>query len=156
MEVMEEVLDSLAGRFVQAGRRVWNVRTGMEAREAAEHPMVEELRGSLVKEFGSSSLSGVYQPNFPVRGPYGEAEIWLKPDAKPVSLPSYRIMEKRMRALQGLVENARETGKLEEGRGPVKRPLFRCQRRRPGLSGWSRTSGLKTRRPSRRTISFTR
>ena len=118
------VLEEVARRFMQMEKTVSIVKGGPETREAAESPLAGQLRQALLDEFGQTSLSGKYVPNPPVRGPFGEAEIWLKPDAKPVSVPPYQMTGERRQALIDLVEKARQTGKLESGKGPWNTPAF--------------------------------
>ena len=57
------------------------VRTVIETTEPVENAKAEALKKALFDEFGKTSLSGICPVDPPVRGPYGEAEIWLKPDA---------------------------------------------------------------------------
>jgi hypothetical protein len=80
--------------------------------------LAEKLRKALVEEFSTASLSGVYKPNPPVRGPFGEAEIWLKPEATLVSVPPFQLTGERGQALSELVDKSRESGKLEDVKGP--------------------------------------
>ena len=64
--------------------------------------LTEKLRQQLVDEFGKTSLSGKYPGGKIIRGPDGLAEIWLRPDAKPVSVPPYRMGD-RAKILSDLV-----------------------------------------------------
>ena len=128
----DDALEVIALREQEEESRVAAIKGGPEGRESAEHPLAEQLRQKLLEEFGESSLSGKYVPNPPVRGPDGEAQIWLKPDAKPVSVPPFQLTGERRQALSELVERARETGKLEDGRGPWNTPAFPVPKKTPG------------------------
>ena len=67
-----------------------------------------------------------------MRGPYGEAEIWLKPDAQPVSQPQYRFAGERREAHARLIDDVLKAGKVEPGRGPWNTPSFPVPKKRPG------------------------
>ena len=59
------------------------------------------------------------------RDPDGWAEVWLKPDARPVSVPAYRIKDGvRQEALTKLVQEAIDSGKMEPGKGSWNLPVF--------------------------------
>ena len=85
---------------------VQTVKGAIEASSPVENPQVEEYRNLLLQEFKNSSLSGIYPIDPPVRGPFGEAEIWLKPNAKPVAVPPFRLTGERERAHAELVQQA--------------------------------------------------
>ena len=68
----------------------------------------------------------------PVRGPFGEAEIWLKPDAIPIAVPPYRMNGERRDALDRLVGEAMATHKMEPGKGPWNTPVFPVPKKKPG------------------------
>jgi hypothetical protein len=93
--------------------------------------LAQKLRQDLLNEFGDSSLSGKYPGGTTVRGPDGMAEIWLKPDARPVSIPPYRMGERR-EVLAELVSAAQACGKLEPGKGPWNTPCFPVPKKTPG------------------------
>lgn len=97
---------------------------GPEGLVADTSPLATELKEKLMEEFGKTSLSGEYLPDPPVRGPFGEAEINLRPDAVPVNRPPFHIMGERRQALIDLVRKAREAKKLEPGVGAWNTPAF--------------------------------
>ena len=107
------------------------IKTGPETREKLESPMAQQLRQALLEEFGSTSLAGKYLPHPPIRGPFGEAEIELKAGAVPVSRPPFRMTGERRDALIDLVNQAKECGKLEEGKGPWNTPAFPVPKKTP-------------------------
>ena len=125
----------IAARMVKA-------RAQVQSAKMAEDPpppppgdsldgLVEKLRQELIDEFGSTSLSGKYPGGKKIRGPDGLAEIWLKPDAKPVSVPPYRMGE-REKILADLVTAAQDAGKMEPGKGPWNTPCFPVPKKTPG------------------------
>jgi hypothetical protein len=119
-----DTLEEIARRLLEEERRVDSLKFGPEPLEAVDSPLAEQLRKALLDEFGATSLSGKYLPNPPVRGPFGEAEIWLKPDAVPVSQRPFALNGERREAFRELVAKARAAGKLEDGRGPWNTPGF--------------------------------
>ena len=116
----EEEAWEVARRIMRARRRsrVQSVKTGPQMLQMASSDLAETLRQALYEEFKDSSLSGIYPRNPPKRGPDGEAEIWLKPDARPVSIPPYRMQGEKQQALAELVSQAQASGKMEPGKGP--------------------------------------
>ena len=142
----DDVLEEIARRVGEEEKKVAAVKGGPEGREASGNPLAAQLRQALIEEFGKTSLSGEYLPNPPVRGPDGEAQIWLKPGATPVSMPPYQLTRERRNALTELVDGARASGKLEDGRGPWNTPAFPVpKKRRLDYTGWSKTFGRKMR-----------
>lgn len=67
-----------------------------------------------------------------MRGPYGEGEIWLMPNAKPVSVPPFHLTGESRDALDQLVGKCVEQGKLEPGRGAWNTPAFPVPKTVPG------------------------
>ena len=108
------------------------VRAVIETTEPMENPKVEALKKTLFEEFGKTALSEICPVDPPVRGPYGEAEIWLKPDARPVSVPPYRFAGERWEAHAKLVEKIRQEGKIEPGLGAWNTPSFPVPKKKPG------------------------
>jgi putative transposase len=108
------------------------VKGALEPSEPAEGAEIERLKKELFAEFAGTSLSGVCPVNPPIRGPFGEAEIWLKPDARPVSVPPFRLAGERREAHAKLIDDVVESGKVEPGRGPWNTPSFPVPKKRPG------------------------
>ena len=104
----------------------------MEVSHTTESPEAERYRNLLLQEFNDSSLSGIYPIDPPARGPFGEAEIWLKPNAKPVSVPPFRLTGERERAHAKLMQQAIDMHKYEPGKGPWCAASFPVPKKRPG------------------------
>ena len=128
----DEVDLVVAKRLREATASIRPLRGTVESTEPAEGARIEELKAQLFTEFGDSSLSGICPRDPPVRGPYGEAEIWLKPDAQPVSMPQFRLQGERREAHAQLVDDVLKSGKVEPGRGPWNTPSFPVPKKRPG------------------------
>ena len=103
-----------------------------EARDAETHPLAMQAREEVLKEFANTSLSGIYPKDPPVRGPFGAAEIWLKPNAIPVVQHPYRIGGERGRAWTELVDQALSQNKLEPSTGAWNLPTFPVAKKTPG------------------------
>ena len=97
-------------------------------REPVSHPSADEARQLIGSRYSDSVLSGKYQPNPPVRGPFGEAEIWVKPNAIPVGIPSYRLGGQRRTIHTNLIRDYVEKGKMEPGIGSWNLPSFPVQK----------------------------
>jgi len=65
-----------------------------------------------------------------------EAEIWLKKDARPVSLPPYQIYGERRTALDKLVGEALDQHKMERGQVPWNTPIFPVPKKNLDLIVW--------------------
>ena len=127
----EKVLELVARKLfaVRHDTRVVNMVTASFTEE--EQALANELQTKLFAEFGETSLSGVYLPDPPVRGPYGEGTINLKRDAKPVCKPPFQLTGERREALDTLVAKYVDQGKLEPGSGPWNTPAFPVQKKVP-------------------------
>ena len=86
----EAVLEEIAQRLMPH-KSVCGIKGALEARDVVEDEVAQQYRQKLMEEFGDSALSGVYLMVPPVRGPFGEAEIWLKPTAVPVVSAPYQL-----------------------------------------------------------------
>ena len=129
----EEVLWEVAKRIDNAEKLVCSV-VGEEVPPADPLDILaSELKDALIKEFGDTSLSGKYPPHpLPVRGPFGEGEIWLEKGARPVSVPPFHLTGERRDALDKLVGECISQGKLESGKGPWNTPAFPVPKKVPG------------------------
>ena len=65
-------------------------------------------------------LTGEYLPNPPVRGPDGEAEIWVREGAVPVGVRAYRMGGQRAKIHASLIRDCLDNQKMV-----------------PGVSGWN-------------------
>ena len=129
----DEVLWEVAKRIDIAEKNVCSVVGGDPPPADPLAILASELKDALIKEFGDTSLSGKYPKHpLPVRGPFGEGEIWLMPDAKPVSVPPFHLAGERRDALDSLVGKCIDQGKLETGRGPWNTPAFPVPKKVPG------------------------
>ena len=124
MEGDEEVLEEIARRLLVAEKNIRSVKTGLEPLATTDSGLAKNLREALMAEFGDTSLSGIYPVDPPVRGPFGEGQIWLMPEARPVSMPPFQLSGERRDALDQLVATAIAKKKLEPGVGAWNTPAF--------------------------------
>ena len=68
----------------------------------------------------------------PVRGPYCECEIKLKPDATPVKQREFQISGERREAMIKMVEKLLEENKIEVGQSAWSSPAFPVAKKTPG------------------------
>lgn len=101
----------MAQRLVAVNKQCNFVRGAIEAREPSQGSEVERAVDEIRERFAKTSLSGVCPVNPPIRGPFGEAEIWLKPDAVPVNVAPYRLAGERKAAWTELVDKVLEAKK---------------------------------------------
>ena len=130
----EEEEWEVARRLMHSQRRsrIRGVKMGPQTTDEVSSTLAETLRNKLIDEFKDSSLSGVYPKEHPVRGPNGEAEIWLKPGARPVSIAPYPMKGERREALSKLVEDCIREGKMEPGKSAWNLPVFPVPKKKPG------------------------
>ena len=57
-----------------------------------DHPLAQEARNKFFSRLSTTVKLGIYKPDPPVRGPYVEAEIWVKAGTIPLGRPAYRLM----------------------------------------------------------------
>ena len=76
---------------------------------------VEQVRQKLLGDFGSTVFTTTAPKTRPVRGPYGEATIEIKPGAQPVKQRPFHIQGERREAMLRIVDQLVKDGKLEEG-----------------------------------------
>ena len=105
----------------------------LETRETSEHPTAEKLKEQVLADFQDtvfrSKLSG---EDPPIRGPFGLAEINLKPGARPVKQRMFHITGERREAWEKLTDEVIFSGKVEPGIGPRSSPSFPVPKKNPG------------------------
>ena len=121
------VADRLTAKYGKAPEVEHTVQHSEEELE-----LLRTLRTKLLEEFEGTFLSGIYPKDPPVRGPFGGAEIWLKPDARPVSVTPYQIHGERRMALDKLIGEAMDHHKMEKGQGPWNTPVFPVPKKEQG------------------------
>ena len=99
---------------------------------AMEGEEVEQIRQNLFREYASSVFTKEAPKVRPVRGPYGEATIEIKPGAQPTKQRPFHIQGERKEALLRIVDQLIREGKLEEGRSAWSSPAFPVPKKKPG------------------------
>ena len=145
----DEVDFDIASRFLEEEAKIFGVKTGIESLETIQSKLADELRQALVEEFQDSSLSGVY-PGTKVRGPDGEAEIWLQPGAILSAVPLTPSMTKSAaRHSQDWWHNAKNKARWSQGRVHGTLHVFLCPKKHLGHIAWSKTCVHPMLSPSR-------
>ena len=98
------------------------------AREPSEHVDAIQARERILARFSPTVMSGVYQPNPQIRGPHGEAEIWIKDGAIPVGRRSFRLGGERLEAHTKLIADCVDQGKIELAVSSWNLPSFPVQK----------------------------
>ena len=109
------------------------VKGVVEAREPHESPRVDELRKKVLAEYAGRVFTDKPTPGDPpIRGPFGLAEIHLKPGATPTKHKMFHITGKRRAAWVKLMDDVIVSGKVEPGQGPWSSPSFPVPKKKPG------------------------
>ena len=89
-------------------------------------------RDQILRKYQDTVFTKVAPREWPVRGPFGEATIELRPGAGPVKQRPYHIQGERREALVKIVDQLIEEGKLEPGRSSWSSPAFPIPKKKPG------------------------
>ena len=125
-------LEKLAWRMVQEEVEIDFIKGFVASRDVKMGECVEEIRKQLLTEYADSVFVGKTGGSPPVRGPYGEAEIILKPGAVPVKQRPYQMTGERRAAWVALTDQLIADGKLEKGHGSWNSPSFPVPKKKPG------------------------
>ena len=96
----------------------------VETQDLVSNPVVDGLRERLFADYGHDILSGKLIPDPSIRGPYGEAEILVKPGATPVKHRPFQLQGDRRAAWVTATDQLVQDGKIEPGWGPWSSPSF--------------------------------
>ena len=86
----------------------------------------------ILEEYADSVFTKIMPKERPVRGPFEEATIELKPGAEPVKQRPFHLQGERREALAKMVDQLIEEGKLEPGKSAWSSPAFPVPKKRPG------------------------
>ena len=92
----ETDIEKLAHQLFIQGNLNFFVGSVIAADRPYEGPAVEKLREQLFEEYRDTVFSNKHNPDPPVRGPFGEATIELKPGVTPVKIRPFRIEGERL------------------------------------------------------------
>ena len=108
------------------------IKGAIEARDPHGSEKVENARTRLFSDYTGTVFDTKTGGDPPVRGPYGEAEIILKPDARPVKQKMFHIQGERRSAWVKLTDEIIKDGKIEPGISPWNSPSFPVPKKKPG------------------------
>ena len=128
---LEDLALDLIAREGTAGAKRF-VQSVVVSGGVLDSPEVQAIRDQLAKDYGDSVFTSVPPKVRPVRGPFGEATIEVKPGASPVKQRAYHIQGERREALCKIVDQLVSEGKLEKGRSAWSSPAFPVPKKRPG------------------------
>ena len=127
-----EELDELAMYLLEIEAEVGYIKGFVGSRDPITGPSVEDRRKAILHDFASTVFAGKTGGDPPIRGPLGEAEVQLKPGARPVKQRAYAITGERRAAWEKLINQLLEDGKIEPGYGPWSSPSFPVPKKLPG------------------------
>ena len=93
---------------------------------------VKLLIEKIVADYASTVFKCEGPLDRPVRGPFGEATIELKPGAQPLKQRPFHLVGERREALAKLVDQLVRDGKLEPGKSAWCSPAFPVPKKVPG------------------------
>lgn len=125
-------LEPLAWRLVREGVNVNFIKGFVSSREAMTGDRIEELRKNILGEYSDTVFCGSTGGDPPVRGPYGEAEIILKPGATPIKQRPYQMTGERRAAWVTLTDQLIKDVKIKPGQGHWNSPSFTVPKKKPG------------------------
>ena len=104
----------------------------MSSSEPMVGQKVEDKRQKLLQEFAASVFVGKTGGNPPKRGPYGEAEIILRPGVKAVKQRPFQMTGEKRAAWISLTDQLIADGKIEPVQGPWCSSSFPVPKKKPG------------------------
>ena len=111
--------------------------------ESDECPKIQALRARLKQRYGDTFFSGtpVFPP--PVRGPYGEAKIRLKPDPRVYRHREFALRSERKEAMEKILRKFIDRGWFEPCQSARASPALSSPRSWPGNGGWWSTTAAQ-------------
>ena len=128
----QEEIKAVAQGLYPNEHEVRFIKGAVEARDPIESTEVQTRRERLHQEFQNTVFSGKTGGSPPVRGPFGEAVIKLKPGAVPIKHRPFNIVGERKTAWVKLTDEILNTGKIEPGVGPWNSASFPVPKKKPG------------------------
>ena len=108
------------------------VKGAIEARDPCESDQVAEIRARLLQTYSGTVFQDRTGGDPKVRGPHGEAEILIKPGARPMKQKMFQIQGERRDARNKLTDQIIADGKVEPGVSPWSSPSFPVPKKKPG------------------------
>ena len=115
---------NLAAELHKIGQLDCFVQSVVLADKPFEGPEVEKLRQTLMDEYRDTVFADKHLSDPPIRGPFGEATIDLKPGVTPVKLRPFRIQGERLESWKKLIDQLIADNKLEDGVSAWSSPSF--------------------------------
>jgi hypothetical protein len=107
------------------------MRRVVQAEKPVQGEDVDTLRAEIRMEYGETVFSDKPTGPPPVRGPFGEATITLKPGAVPVKQRMYQIHSERRATWSEGIEKMERELKLEDGVSVWSSPSFPVPKKTP-------------------------
>ena len=123
-EVSEKVVREIARNMVRGEETLKMVRKIVVTGQPYESPQVQSFRDKILHRFKDTVFRTKMGHHPPIRGPFCEATISIKPGFVPVKQRSFRLVGERRDGLIGLIDGLLGEDKIEVGAGPWNSPAF--------------------------------
>ena len=128
----DETIETIAHRLYNQEKDIRFIKGAVDARDPMDTKDVDQRRERLHQEFKDTVFSGKVTGSPPIRGPFGEAFIKLKPGATPIKHRPFNITGERRTAWIRLTDEILKDGKIEPGMGPWNSASFPVPKKKPG------------------------
>ena len=128
----EADLQTLAHHLDMMGELPKFVHSVVQASAEFEGEDVAALRKTIINDYSTTVFSNHHNRDPPVRGPFGEATIDLKPGVTPSKQRPFQMHGERLDAWKALIDQLEEDGKIEDGVGSWNSPSFVVATKTPG------------------------
>ena len=117
-------IETIAHHFMPHSGDIQFIKGAIEARDPMTSPDIETLRDKIHQDYLDIVFCGITGGSPPIRGPFGEAVIKIKPDAVPVKHRAFHIVGERKDAWVKLTDEILREGKIEPGVSPWNSAYF--------------------------------
>ena len=128
----ESEINAIAHHIDMLGELPKFVASVVQANDKYPGEDVEALRQQILQDYADSVFADHHNHDPPIRGPFGEATITVKPGVTPVKQRPFQLHGERQEALKTLIDQLEGDGKIEDGVGPWNSPSFPVATKTPG------------------------
>ena len=127
-----EEVEAWAEHIAELGEMEHFINGVVIANRPLQGELVERLRAKAMEEYQGRVFSTKAVRDPPVRGPFGEASITLKPGVTPKKQRPFQMHGERLEAWKKLIDQLIADGKIEEGVSEWNSPSFPVAKKESG------------------------